>query len=159
MKKKVIDWDKLRNIRERTVVLAAGVFDILTVAHIKHLEWGAKQADILVVGLTPDEMVDKGRLRPCFKLRHRIQMISALTFVRHIVINRRYNYCEMIETLQPNFYLKGPDIRRKETLNFKLEKECLLRFGGRVLFSPGNIEFHTTEVLKHYDKEQLNEIE
>lgn len=157
--KKVINWDDMQGIRERKLVLAAGVYDILTVAHIRHLEWGAKQGDVLIVGLTPDDKVNKGAQRPCFKLKHRIAQLSALTFVDHIIVNRHFDYCSMIQELKPDFYLKGPDVRRKPTESLEREMDVVIGYGGKVIFSPDKFEFHTTEVLKQYEVEELRGVQ
>ena len=156
--KKVVDWDEMHGIRERTIVLAAGVYDILTIAHIRHLEWGSKQGDVLIVGLTPDDKVNKGKDRPCFKLKHRISQLEALTLVDHIIVNRHNDYCQMIDELRPDFYLKGPDIQTKPTENFEKEREVVLSYGGKIIFSPG-FQFHTTEVLKQYEVEELRGVQ
>jgi cytidyltransferase-like protein len=48
-----------------------GVFDLLHVGHIKHLQAAARLGDVLVVTITPDRFVNKGPHRPAFpeKLR------------------------------------------------------------------------------------------
>ncbi len=49
-----------RRAAGETVVLCHGVFDLLHIGHIKHLEAAAAQGDALVVTVTPDQFVNKG---------------------------------------------------------------------------------------------------
>ena len=51
-----------RRAAGRRVVHCHGVFDLLHIGHIKHLEAARKLGDALVVTLTPDRFVNKGPL-------------------------------------------------------------------------------------------------
>ena len=48
------------------VVHCHGVFDLLHIGHIKHLEAARAEGDALAVTLTPDRYVNKGPHRPAF---------------------------------------------------------------------------------------------
>jgi cytidyltransferase-like protein len=68
----------LASLREkgRKVVHCHGVFDLLHIGHIKHLEAARKLGDVLVVTITPDRFVNKGPKR---WLRSRVWTLWALT--------------------------------------------------------------------------------
>ena len=53
----------------KKIVLCHGVFDLLHIGHIRHLEQAKGLADILVVTVTPDRYVNKGPHRPAFAER------------------------------------------------------------------------------------------
>jgi cytidyltransferase-like protein len=55
----------------RTVVLAHGVFDVMHLGHIRHLQEARSCGDLLVVTLTADRHVNKGPGRPVFTARMR----------------------------------------------------------------------------------------
>ena len=69
---KVKDLDELAAIVQtlkaagKKVVQTHGVFDLLHVGHIRHLEEARTMGDVLVVTITRDEYVDKGPHRPAF---------------------------------------------------------------------------------------------
>jgi cytidyltransferase-like protein len=57
----------------KKIVHCHGVFDLLHIGHIKHLEAARKLGDALVVTLTPDRFVNKGPHRPAFPERLRAE--------------------------------------------------------------------------------------
>ena len=56
-----ITISKLRS-SGKTIVHCHGVFDLLHIGHIRHLERARRMGDVLVVTVTPDHFVNKG---PC----------------------------------------------------------------------------------------------
>ena len=72
---------KLRLIKKkkRKIVLCHGVFDLLHIGHIRHLNEAKKMGDILIVSVTSDSFVNKGPNRPMFKDYLRLEAIASLT--------------------------------------------------------------------------------
>src|SRR5947208_13067506 len=95
-----ITAQKIKPIEELTTTLSAlraggkrivhchGVFDLLHIGHIKHLEAARKLGDLLVVTLTPDRHVNKGPHRPAFPERLRAEAIASLACVDFVAINQ-----------------------------------------------------------------------
>ena len=69
------------------VVLAHGVFDLLHIGHIRHLEAAANEGDFLIVTLTADKFVNKGPDRPVFSELLRAEAVAALECVDLVSIN------------------------------------------------------------------------
>ena len=46
------------------VVLCGGIFDLIHVGHLRHLEEARRMGDKLVVGLTMDEFAQKEKRKP-----------------------------------------------------------------------------------------------
>lgn len=126
-----------------------GVFDRLHIGHIVHLQWARDQADRLIVSVTPDSGVSKGPGRPREHQGDRLKVLAALQFVDYVILNEAILAVELLSELTPDIYVKGPDIQREPTPDFFEEREFVLGYGGRVLFSPPWIELHTTEILDH----------
>lgn len=137
----------LRRNAHKTWVLCHGVFDILHPGHIAHLQWARRQGDGLIVSVTPDFAVQKGPGRPVFNQEHRMEVLDALNCVDYVVLNNTISADFAIQQLQPNIYVKGPDIKRTPTLAFQREAEEVVRYGGHVKFSPPEPEFHSTDIL------------
>jgi rfaE bifunctional protein nucleotidyltransferase chain/domain len=91
----------------KKVVHCHGVFDLLHIGHIKHLEAARKLGDALVVTLTPDRFVNKGPHRPAFPERLRAEALASLVCVDYVAINEWPTAVETIERLRPDFYVKG----------------------------------------------------
>ena len=91
----------------KKVVHCHGVFDLLHIGHIKHLEAARKLGDALVVTLTPDRFVSKGPQRPAFPERLRAEALASLTCVDFVAINESPTAVEAIKLLRPDFYVQG----------------------------------------------------
>ena len=106
--KKVIHKEKIKN---RKIVLCHGVFDLLHVGHIKHLQKAKENGDKLVVTLTPDKYVNKGPGKPVFNQSLRSEAIAALDSVDFVAVNDSSTAVNPIKVLKPNVYCKGKDYK------------------------------------------------
>lgn len=91
----------------RKIVHCHGVFDLLHIGHIKHLEAARKFGDLLVVTLTPDRYVNKGPHRPAFPERLRAEALASLACVDFVAINEWPTAVETIARLRPTYFVKG----------------------------------------------------
>src|SRR5258707_7062571 len=91
----------------KKVVHCHGVFDLLHIGHIKHLEAARKLGDALVVTLTPDRFVNKGPHRPAFPERLRAEALSSLGCVDFVGINEWPTAVETIQRLRSDIFFKG----------------------------------------------------
>jgi rfaE bifunctional protein nucleotidyltransferase chain/domain len=148
MNEKLILQKNLGKIRDRIIVLCHGCYDILTHAHIAHLEWAKMQGDILVVSITSDAHVarHKEEGKPHFNHTRRAEVVGALNCVDHVVICRANSAVPVIKALRPHVYVKGEDTKTNPGDHFQLECNEMEALGGRVLYSPASIQAHTSEV-------------
>jgi len=122
----------------RKVVHCHGVFDLLHIGHIKHLEAARKLGDVLVVTLTPDRFVNKGPHRPAFPERLRAEALASLVCVDFVAINEWPTAVETIERLRPNFYVKGvvrETGKRDHTNAIDCEAEAVKTAGGELVLT------------------------
>src|SRR3984957_3797005 len=70
----------------QTVVQAHGTFDLLHLGHVRHLEAARAFGDVLVVTITADRFVNKGRGRPVLTKGRPAEMLAALPFVSYVAI-------------------------------------------------------------------------
>lgn len=96
------------------VVLANGCFDLLHVAHKRHLEQAAKFGEFLVVGVTKDKHVGKGPGRPVIKEDERLEMVKALKCVAAAELCR--DSLEALRRWKPDVFCKGGDYKEKGLL-------------------------------------------
>src|SRR6266571_7995492 len=92
---------------DKKIVHCHGVFDLLHIGHIKHLEAARKRGDLLVVTLTPDRYVNKGPHRPAFPEQLRAEALASLACVDYVAINQWPTAVETIELLKPSLFVKG----------------------------------------------------
>ena len=119
--KDVVNKQRKKN---KVIVLFHGVFDLLHIGHIKHFESAKKNGDFLIVSITSDKYVNKGPGRPLFNKDVRASTISALGIVDAVIISNSETSEEIINTIKPNVYFKGPDYRdNKKDISKNIFKE------------------------------------
>ena len=130
---------KLNTLKKtKKIVLCHGVFDVIHHGHIKYFEESKKKGDILVVSVTDDEFVNKGFGRPFFNFKIRSETLAALSIVDFVCKSKKENSVEVIKTLKPNFYCKGPDYEKKRkdiTKNIYLEKKAVEKNNGKFIIT------------------------
>jgi D-beta-D-heptose 7-phosphate kinase/D-beta-D-heptose 1-phosphate adenosyltransferase len=120
--------------RGQRIVLTGGCFDILHRGHITYLSQARALGDVLVVGLNSDASIArlKGPERPVNTLADRVQVLSALSCVDHVVAFDEDTPCQLVQAIRPDVFVKGGDYTRSRLP----EAELVERLGGRVEILP-----------------------
>ena len=118
----------------KKIVQSHGVFDLLHIGHIKHLEAARKLGDILVVTVTPDRFVNKGPHMPAFPERLRAEALASLACVDFVAVNEWPTAAESIQRLRPNFYVKG-FAGKVDSDEVGKEKEAIESVGGELVLT------------------------
>jgi rfaE bifunctional protein kinase chain/domain/rfaE bifunctional protein nucleotidyltransferase chain/domain len=145
----ILDSHRLQG---KKIALSHGVFDLLHIGHIRHLEQAKKLGDLLVVTVTPDPFVNKGPHRPVFPANLRVEAIAALGCVDYVAINRWPTAVETIQTLRPHFYVKGPDYKEAEkdrTGGITLEESAVESVGGQLIFTE-DITYSSSNLINRH---------
>jgi len=135
-----------------SVALCHGVFDLLHIGHVRHLQQARAMADFLAVTVTPDRYVNKGPGRPAFTETLRAEVLVALAAVDFVAINDWPTAVEAIGLLRPNFFVKGPDYRdpgRDATGGIVLEERAITAVGGRLVITEG-LTSSSSRLLNRY---------
>ncbi len=134
------------------IVMAHGVFDLLHMGHVRHLEEARSFGAMLVVSVTADKFVNKGPGRPVFNQILRAEMLAALACVDWVIVSEAPTAESVIEILKPDIYVKGveySDDRADVTGKIVSERETVERFGGEVIFTH-DITFSSSELINRY---------
>jgi len=126
----------------KCIVHCHGVFDLIHIGHIKHLQAAKEMGDILIVTLTPDKFVNKGPHRPAFPIKLRADAIASLGCVDFVAFNEWPTAVETIRLLQPDLYIKGvvaEQGKRDHTDAIILEEETVKAVGGRLVLTDEDI--------------------
>jgi rfaE bifunctional protein kinase chain/domain/rfaE bifunctional protein nucleotidyltransferase chain/domain len=138
--------------RGRTVVLCHGVFDLLHIGHIKHLQAARALGDILVVTLTPDHWVNKGPDRPAFAQALRAEALAALGCVDYVAVNLWPKAVETIQQLRPDIFAKGADYQNRasdHSGHLSEEEQAIASVGGQLVITPGQVFSSSTLINRH----------
>ncbi|MDP7190441.1 MAG: PfkB family carbohydrate kinase [Alphaproteobacteria bacterium] len=122
----------------RVVAMAVGVFDLFHLGHLRHLQAAKREGDTLFVAVTADTHAGKAPGRPVFSEHMRAEMVAAQEIVDWVVINPHPGAEQIIETLQPDVYVKGSEYTNPEddiTGRIVSERESVEKHGGRTVFT------------------------
>ena len=158
MKEKILKINELSKIiselksRGKKIVHCHGVFDLIHIGHIKHFEEAKALGDILIVSITPDQFVNKGPNRPAFTTELRLEVLASLESIDFVVANKWPTAVELIKTIQPNFYCKGPDYKNHlDDITGKInDEEDAVGFVGGKLVCTDDITFSSSSLLNRY---------
>jgi rfaE bifunctional protein nucleotidyltransferase chain/domain len=159
--KKIYNLDDLKKIlTKKKFSLCHGVFDVLHIGHINYLNEAKKIGGTLVVSVTDDKFVNKGPGRPYFKIKDRIEMISNLSCVDYVLINKDKTAINLIKTLKPSFYVKGPDYKINKndiTKNIYKENREVKKYNGKVHYTNTEL-FSSTDLLKNFFEDKSENV-
>ncbi len=173
MKNKIYSLKNLSKIIQkekkkfRKIVHCHGVFDLLHIGHIKHLEKAKKLGDKLVVTITADKFVNKGPGRPVFNQSLRSEAIAALETVDFVAINDNATAINPIKLIKPNVYCKGKDYKNSNediTGEIKNEIREIKKIKGKVIFteeltfSSSRLINRSTDFYSHQQKKIIKKI-
>ncbi len=133
----------------KCIVLCHGVFDLIHPGHIIHLEQAKQMGDILVVSVTAAKYVRKGPDRPYFDDEMRMKFLEALECVDYVMLSEEYTVVDIIESVEPDIYVKGEEYSKEEDdITGKIKEERLLveRHGGRIRYTSGQT-FSSTKLI------------
>jgi len=156
--------DKIRSITElgeiaeqaraagKKVALAHGVFDLVHMGHVRYLEGARAEGGLLIVTTTADEMVNRGPGRPIFPEDLRAEMLAALQYVDWVGISHASSAENVLDTIKPDFYVKGSDYENPEddvTGKIVEERKTVEKHGGRLVFTK-DITFSSSALINRY---------
>ena len=122
-------------------VLANGVFDF-HYGHLIHLQQARAMGDRLVVSVTKDNAVNKGKGRPVFSAVQRCQILRELRCVDEVI--QVDSAMDALERVQPSVFVKGPDyVNSIEPAH----REFCERNGIEIRFTTGP-KFSSREIFK-----------
>ncbi len=138
----------------KSVGLCIGGYDLLHPGHMTHLTSAKRQCDILVVGVTASEFnaKRKGEGRPIYPDELRAFSISQLHCVDYVFVSRYPGAVEVIKSIRPNFYIKGPDFINKQTPGITAEREAIALVGGEMRYTTDE-KLSTTDIINYIKRE------
>lgn len=130
-------------IGRKRVVFVSGNFNIVHPGHLRLLRFAAECGDFLVVGV-----YDKDSVGAMLPEELRLEGIRSISLVDFAFILRDTPQ-EFISALQPAIVVKGKEHESKENP----EQQAVDSYGGKLLFSSGDITFSSLDLLKREFRE------
>jgi rfaE bifunctional protein kinase chain/domain/rfaE bifunctional protein nucleotidyltransferase chain/domain len=159
--RKICDLGRLLTEREsarqqgKMVVHCHGCFDIVHPGHIHHLQFAKSQGDILIVTVSADPAVNKGTSRPLIPDDLRAASLAALECVDWVCVNDEPTAVQLLEKLRPDIYIKGREYETNNDPRFLAEKDAVIAYGGRVVFSSGDVIYSSTALIDQLEDREI----
>lgn len=151
---KIVDLDGACSVVQaaraagRTIVQCHGVFDIVHPGHVRYLQFARAQGDLLIVTLAGDPDRGEPDDRPYIPQDLRAENLAALMFVDHVTIVPFASAEAAIDRLRPDVYVKGKEFEHSSDPGFLAEQRIVESYGGRIIFSSGEIVFNPSKLLE-----------
>jgi rfaE bifunctional protein kinase chain/domain len=122
----------------QTIAFVSGNFNVVHPGHLRLLKFAAEQADVLVVGVNPDRT-------PGVTLDQELRLdnVRSISFVNHAVRLEK-SASNFIARLQPSIVVKGKEFEDRSNP----EQEVVEVYGGRLIFSSGELRFASLALLE-----------
>ncbi len=152
--RKIVDLPTLQRVvadtraRGQTIVQCHGCFDIVHPGHVRYLEFARRQGDLLVVSMTGDSDISKGDQRPYIPQELRAENLAALESVDLVYIDPNESAVEVLEAVRPDVYVKGAEYEQSSQPGFLRERAVVEGYGGRVIFSSGDVVFSSSQLIE-----------
>jgi rfaE bifunctional protein kinase chain/domain/rfaE bifunctional protein nucleotidyltransferase chain/domain len=153
---KILSLESLQERREelrragKTVVQCHGCFDIVHPGHIRYLRFARDLGDVLIITVSADETVGKGIDRPYISEDLRLENLAELECVDYVCLDRNTWAGPVLEALRPDIYVKGKEYENKGDPRFARERDLVEGYGGKVVFSSGEVVYSSTFILDQF---------
>lgn len=133
----------------KRIVFTNGCFDILHSGHVSYLNRAKHLGDVLIVGVNTDESIRrlKGEKRPINPLRDRLEVLSGLSAVNHVIAfgsESDDTPIGLIRIVRPNVFVKGGDYSRDKLP----EAETVEQYGGEIVFLSLVPDHSTSNIIR-----------
>ena len=136
----------------KNTVFISGAFNVVHPGHLRLFKFAKELGKKLIVGVLSDELIKQKTL---LKDKLRIEGVKSIQYVDEaILIKNSIN--KTISKIKPSIVVKG-----KEHENINNEEEQVLRkYGGKLIFSSGEITFSSLELLnkEYYSNENTRKM-
>ena len=134
----------------KKIVMCHGTFDLVHPGHIRHLFYAKRKGDVLIVSITGDKFVTKQSKGTYVPEDLRIRNLAALELVDYAFIDFNFKPLSLISKIKPNYFVKGYEYNLDNSINSNTleEKSLVEKFGGKIIFSPGDVVYSSTKLQK-----------
>jgi rfaE bifunctional protein kinase chain/domain len=135
--------------RREKVIMCHGVFDVVHPGHVRHLLYAKSKAPILIASITADRHITKGTHRPHVPQDLRAVNLAAFEMIDYVLIDPNATPIENLKIIQPDYLAKGYEYTANGRPPATTEEASTVRaYGGDILFTPGDIVYSSTQLLK-----------
>ncbi|MCL2410278.1 MAG: adenylyltransferase/cytidyltransferase family protein [Treponema sp.] len=137
-------------VKDKIIVYTSGTFDMFHSNHLKMINYAKGLGDILIVGVSTDELVMSYKPSPIIPFNERIQIIEALKTPNIVIPQHTLDATQIVKNLHIDAFVVGDDWLGKY--------DYLEKLGVQVFYFPYGVGISTSKaknaVMKNYSKLQ-----
>ena len=95
--------------KDKTIVYTSGTFDMFHYNHLRMINYARSLADILIVGVSTDELVKSYKPPPIITFNERLQIIEALKTPDLVIPQHTLDHSEIVKKLNIDAFVVGDD--------------------------------------------------
>jgi glycerol-3-phosphate cytidylyltransferase len=95
--------------KDKTIVYTSGTFDMFHYNHLRMINYARSLADILIVGVSTDELVMTFKPKPVVPFQERLQIIEALRTPDIVIPQHSLDHSEIVKKLNIDAFVVGDD--------------------------------------------------
>ena len=95
--------------KNKTIVYTSGTFDLFHYNHLRMINYARSLADILIVGVSTDELVSSYKAPPTIPFNERLQIIEALKTPDIVIPQHSLDHTELMKKLNIDAFVVGDD--------------------------------------------------
>jgi len=96
-------------LKDRIIVYTSGTFDMFHYNHLRMINYARSLGDILIVGVSTDELVASYKERPIIPFNERLQIIEALKTPDIVIPQHSLDHAEIVKKLNVDAFVVGDD--------------------------------------------------
>jgi choline-phosphate cytidylyltransferase/glycerol-3-phosphate cytidylyltransferase len=96
-------------LKDKIIVYTSGTFDMFHYNHLRMINYARSLGNILIVGVSTDELVSSYKDPPIIPFNERLQIIEALKTPDIVIPQRTLDHTEIIKKLNIDAFVVGDD--------------------------------------------------
>ena len=145
-------------MNKKIIGYTTGVFDLFHVGHLNILENAKKHCDVLVVGVTTDELAYKLKNKiPIIPFKDRLELINSIKFIDKVIPEKNVDKFKAWEKIKFDVIFKGSDWKGTEKWN-EYERK-FKEVGVKVFYFPYTEKISSSIIRKRLLKRYAEEFE
>jgi glycerol-3-phosphate cytidylyltransferase len=97
----------------KTVAFTSGTFDLFHTNHLRMIKYARGLADILIVGVSTDELVCSYKKPPAIPFEERIAIVESLKYPDVVIPQHSLDHTEKVQELHFDIFVVGNDWKGK----------------------------------------------
>jgi glycerol-3-phosphate cytidylyltransferase len=96
-------------MKDQIIVYTSGSFDLFHSNHLKMIKYARGLGDVLIVGVSTDELISSYKKPPVIPFEERIQIIEALKYPDIVIPQHSLDHTVLIKKLHIDIFVVGDD--------------------------------------------------